>query len=220
MRKVIAEQFWLGSVDIGAIELDAESRDDIPALLIGIQAIYEDEATRTALFRLLEAHILPGRRRDTGRPGMDLWRILVMGLLKQGLRCDFDRLREIVNRHADVQAFLGHDVWLDPCRYKLQTIRDNVALPAPELLRKAGDLVAAAGQEILGLEPGAALVGRCDSFVAETDVHYPTDVGLLRDSVRCLIREASRACAAFGVSRWRQRRHWEGTVGELSENAE
>ena len=217
MRKVIAEQFWLGSVDIGAIELDAESRDDIPALLIGIQAIYEDEATRTALFRLLEAHILPGRRRDTGRPGMDLWRILVMGLLKQGLRCDFDRLREIADRHADVQAFLGHDVWFDPCRYKLQTIRDNVALLTPELLRKVNDLVAAAGQEILGLEPGAALVGRCDSFVVETDVHYPTDVGLLRDSVRCLIREASRACAAFGVSGWRQRRHWEGTVGALSD---
>ena len=207
MRKVIAERFWLGSVDIGAIELDAESRDDIPALLIGLQAIYEDETTRTALFRLLETHILPGHRRDTGRPGMDLWRILVMGLLKQGLRCDFDRLREIVNRHADVQSFPGHDVWFDPCRYKLQTIRDNVALPAPELLRKVNDLVAAAGQEILGLEPGAALVGRCDSFVVETDVHYPTDVGLLR--------EASRACAAFGVSGWRQRRHWEGTVGAL-----
>ena len=76
-------------------------------------------------------------------------------------------------------------------------------------------MFAAAGQEILGLEPGAALVGRCDSFVVETDVHYPTDVGLLRDSVRCLIREASRACGAFGVSGWRQRRHWEGTVGAL-----
>ena len=87
------------------------------------------------------------------------------GLLKQGLRCDFDRLREIADRHADVQSFPGHDVWFDPCRYKLRTIRDNVALPAPELLRKVNDLVAAAGQEILGLEPGAALVGRCDSFV-------------------------------------------------------
>ena len=215
MRKVIAERSWLGSVDIGAIELDAESRDDIPALLIGLQAIFEDEATREKLFRLLEAHILPGHRRDTGRPGMDLWRILAVGLLKQGLRCDFDRLREIVNRHADVQSFLGHDVWFDPCRYKLQTIRDNVALLTPELLGKVNDLVAAAGQEILGLEPGAALVGRCDSFVVETDVHYPTDVGLLRDSVRCLLREASRACAAFGVSGWRQRRHWERAVGSL-----
>ena len=40
-----------------------------------------------------------------------------MGVLKQGLRCDFDRLREIADRHANVQAFLGHDVWFDPCCY-------------------------------------------------------------------------------------------------------
>ena len=111
MRKVISEQSFLGSTNIGAIELDAKSRDDIPALLIGLQAIYLDEGTRTELFRLTEEHVLPGRRRNTGRPGMDLWRILVMGILKQGLRCDFDRLRKIVNRHVDVQVFLGHDVW-------------------------------------------------------------------------------------------------------------
>ena len=114
MRKVISEQSYLGSTNIGATELDTKSRDDIPALLIGLQAIYLDEGTRTELFRLTEEHVLPGRRRNTGRPGMDLWRILVMGILKQGLRCDFDRLREIVNRHVDVQVFLGHDVWFAP----------------------------------------------------------------------------------------------------------
>ena len=150
MRKVITEPSFLGSTDIGAIELDAKSRDDIPVLLIGLQAVHLDEGTRAELFRLLEAHILPGRRRDTGRPGMDLWRILVMGILKQGLRCDFDHLREIVNRHADVQAFLGHDVWFDPCRYELQTIRGNVSLPAPELLGKVSDPVVATGHGIAG----------------------------------------------------------------------
>ena len=73
---------FLGSTDIGAIELDAKSRDDIPAQLIGLQAIYMNEETRTELFRLLDAHVLPGRRRTTGRPGMDLWRILAVGVLK------------------------------------------------------------------------------------------------------------------------------------------
>ena len=80
MRKVIEEQSWLGSVDIGAIKLNAKSRDDIPAILIGLQAIWKDEAAREELLRLPEARILPDRRRDTGRPGMQLWRILVMGV--------------------------------------------------------------------------------------------------------------------------------------------
>ena len=95
MRKVMSKRSFLGLTGIGAIKLD--------------------EKSRTELFRLLDAHVLPGHRRSAGRSGMDPWRILVVGILKQGLRCDFNRLREIVNRRADVQAFLGHDVWFDSC---------------------------------------------------------------------------------------------------------
>ena len=207
MRKVIEERSWLGSVDIGAIKLDAKSRDDIPAVLIGLQAVRSDKAAREELFRLLDAHVLPDRRRDTGRPGMHLWRVLVMGVLKQGMNCDYDRLREIVNRHADVQAFLGHDVWFEPCFYELQNIRDNVELLTPELLREVNRLVVSTGHKVAGKKPGAALVGRCDSFVAETDVRHPTDFGLLWDSVRCLVRSASRACEGRGVGGWRQHGH-------------
>ena len=122
-----------------------------------------------------------------------------------------------MNRHADVQAFLGHDAWFDACRYELRTIRDNVSLVTPELLVKVNDLIVSTGHGIAGKKPGEALVGRCDSFVVETDVHYPTDAGLLRDSALCLIREASRSCGNFGVDGWRQRQYWENTVGVLFE---
>ena len=43
MRKVITEPSFPGSTDIGAIELDAKSRNDIPVLLIGLQVVYLDE---------------------------------------------------------------------------------------------------------------------------------------------------------------------------------
>ena len=82
-----------------------------------------------------------------------------MGILKQGLRCDCDRLREIVNRHADFQAFPGHDVWFDPCRYALRNIRDNVGLLTPELLREVNDLIVGTGHKVAGKKPGAAVVG-------------------------------------------------------------
>ena len=51
------------------------------------------------------------------------------------------------------------------------------------------------------------MAGRCDSFVAKTDVHYPTDVSLLWDAMRCLIRETGRAAIAAGVPGWRQWKH-------------
>ena len=49
--------------------------------------------------------------------------------------------------------------------------------------------------------------GRCDSFVVETDVHDPTDVALLWDTMRGLIRESGRAANACGLSGWRQGLH-------------
>ena len=84
----------LGEVDIGDIEIDTRSRDDIPALLLGLQHPSKDKTLRSRLFALLERHILPGTDRRVGRPGMEMWRIPVMGVVRQGLGCDFDRLQE------------------------------------------------------------------------------------------------------------------------------
>ena len=156
---------------------------------------------------LLEKHILPGTHRGVGRRGMEMWRILVLGVLKQGLGCDFDRLHNLANHHETVRAILGHSDFADKTHYELQTIVDNVSLMRPELLAEVGRLVVESGHAVARKKPGGRLRGRCDSLVVETDVHYPTDLGLLWDGVRCLIRETARAAAAHGVGGWRQHRH-------------
>ena len=51
--------------------------------------------------------------------------------------------------------------------------------------------------------------------MAETDVHYPTDVSLLWDAVRCLLRETGRAAEKSGVGGWRQWRHLSRSVQRL-----
>ena len=58
-----------------------------------------DEELRARLLALLDEHILPEADRTVGRPGMDLWQILVLGVLKQGLGCDLDRLHDLTNHH-------------------------------------------------------------------------------------------------------------------------
>ena len=160
MRKVIDLRRPLGSVPIEDIELTAKSRDDIPAVLIGLQAIYRNKATREELFRLLDKRVLPDRRRDTGRLGMELWAILVMGVLKHGLNCDYDRLHWLVNKEVDVQRFLGHSPGVADGEYELQTIRDNVELMTPELLREVSQLVAATGHKVLGNKAHRIDIGR------------------------------------------------------------
>ena len=66
-----------------------------------------------------------------------------------------------------------------------------------------------AGHALAGHEPQQPLAARCDSFVVETDVHYPTDVSLLWDALRCLLRSVVAAdCGLWGVRGWRQKRAW------------
>ena len=215
MREPISPQLELGEVRIEDIDLDLKSRDDIPALLIGLQHLYSDKGFRDRLFALMEEHILPGIERKVGRPGMEMWRILVMGVVKQGLGCDFDRLHELANQHMTLRQFLGHaDIW-DKHRYNYQTLVDNVSLLSPARLVGINHLIVESGHAVAGKKPGAPLRGRCDSFVVETDVHYPTDVSLRWDAMHCAIRTTGRAAAEHDVPGWRQWKHLHRSVKRL-----
>ena len=215
MREVHRSQFQLGQVPVEKVWINPKSRDDIPAVLKGLQHIWCDEALRARLFVLLDEHILPEADRTVGRPGMDLWQILVLGVLKQGLGCDFDRLHDLTNHHQTIRAFLGHGDFDDKTRYEYQTVVDNVSLLTPELLSAVGRLVVESGHKVAKKKPGEPLRGRCDSFVVETDVHYPTDVSLLWDAVRCLLRETGLTAEQYAVRGWRQWRHLSREVKKL-----
>ena len=91
-----------GEIAIGEIHIEAKSWDDIPAVLKGIQQIYTNPQLRQRIFALLIEQVRPSINLKMRRPGMDLWRVLVLAVLKQGLGCDYDRLQEI----ADPCVFL------------------------------------------------------------------------------------------------------------------
>ena len=62
-----------------------------------------------------------------GRPGMEQWRILVLGTLRVALGADFDRIQELANEHRTLRMMLGHGTF-DDKNYRLQTLRDNLKL--------------------------------------------------------------------------------------------
>ena len=148
MREIHRRQFQLGQVSIDKIRLDPKSRDDIPAVLKGLQHLWSDEALRARLFALLDEHVLPEVDRTVGRPGMELWQILVLGVLKQGLGCDFDRLHDLANQQQTIRMFLGHSDFGDETYYEYQTVVDNVSLLTPELLSAVGGLVVESGHKV------------------------------------------------------------------------
>ena len=61
-------------------------------MLRELQYIYVNIELRNAVYQLLETHIQPDADQDNGRPGMELWKIFVLGVLRLDLNWGYDRL--------------------------------------------------------------------------------------------------------------------------------
>lgn len=157
MRTVLHSQMNLGEEDIAKIRLDLKSRDDIPQLLAGLKFIYANPEVRKVVFEILK-EVIPKRvgtgkngpaSKDKGRPGMEQWRILVLGTLRLGLNADFDRVQELANQHRTVRQMLGHGISDDQQEYQVQTLKDNLRLFTPEILDRINQEVVRAGHQLL-----------------------------------------------------------------------
>lgn len=138
---------------------------------------------------------------------MDQWKILVLGVVRLGLDADYDRLQELANQHSTLRQMLGHADWVDTHTYELQTLKDNLRLFTPEILDRISAVVVNAGHTLLKKSTNDALKGRCDSFVVETDVHFPTDINLLFDAIRKAIEDIAKLSAQYALTDWRQSRY-------------
>jgi len=206
MRKTLQNQLTFGEIDISKIEFDPKSRDDIPQLLKGLQYMYTDHSSRKKIFQILREKISPKVDKNNGRPGMDLWKILVMGVLRLNLNWDYDRLHEMVNNHLKIREMLGQD-FFNRNLYHMQTLKDNIALLTPEILDEINQVVVDCGHKLVKKKDQIHLKGRCDSFVVETNVHFPTDANLLFDASRKVISLTAALCDKFDVPGWRQSKH-------------
>ncbi len=207
MRKVKEQQMKFGEVDIATVEFDLRSRDEIPKLLMGLQHIYCTPELREEVFKILEGIVSKDIDYQNGRPGMELWKILVLGTLRLNCNWDYDKLQEIANNHITLRQMLGHGFFDSKTKYALQTLKDNVSLLTPEVLDKVNQVVVKAGHNLVCKKKDEELKGKCDSFVVETDVHYPTDVNLLFDAIRKVITLTAMICSKTGFTDWRQSRH-------------
>ena len=207
----------IGQIDIADIEIDITSRDDIPMVLLGLQYIYITEPLRKAVFKILE-EVIPTKKTDQtndkvavdankGRPGMDQWCILVLGTLRLGLGADYDRIQELANQHRTLRMMLGHGLFTTDKDYRLQTLKDNLQLFTPEIMERINGEVIRAGYQLLDIDIHCLIRGRCDSFVLKTDVHFPTDINLLYDAIRVLIRECVAWSKDYGLPEWRQHQY-------------
>lgn len=220
MRKVKQMQMKLGEVNIADIAFDLRSRDEIPKLLMGLQHIWCTPELRERVFGILEKIVPEEISADTGRPGMELWKILVLGTIRLNCNWDYDKVQEIANQHSTLRQMLGHAFLDQSYQYPIQTIKDNVRLMTPEVLDEINQVVVKAGHNLVKKKGQAGLKAKCDSFVMKTDSHYPTDINLLLDAMRGVIVLTARICCLFGLEGWRQSFHNLKSIKKLYRRAQ
>lgn len=207
MRTIKKDQMKIDQVNIADIRFDPRSRDEIPQLLRGLQHIFCTPDLREQVFAVLERMIPKKVDKHNGRPGMELWKILVLGTLRLNCNWNYDTLQEMTNHHNILRKMLGHAGWEDETHYPLQTLKDNVRLLTPEVLEEINRVVVEAGHQLVKKrekEAAERLRVRCDSFVVETNVHYPTNANLLYDAVRKVITLTNQLCQESGVAGFRK----------------
>lgn len=222
MRQHFTVQPEFGLVPIEQIVLPLKSRDELPPILAGLQWIWTQPALKAEIFALLEAKILAGKK-ATGRTGLDLWQILVLGVVRLGLDANYDRLEDFANHHTLIRQFLGVPAapfGTDDRCFGHQTLRDNVALLDEDTLREINACVAAAGRVVFKKNDRASVAPlelKVDTYVLETDVHFPTDLNLLWDAGRKCVDWIEKLHAQPGLTlpAWRKAKDWRRRLKSL-----
>lgn len=204
MRLRFQEQPRFDCPEVGRVQLNLKCRDELIPILRALQHIYEDVPSRRQLLDWVGKDVCGGCSRKLGRQGLDYWSITVLSAVRLGCNLDYDKLQDLAEQHRNLRLMMGIGDWVEKIDFDWRRIRDNVCLLRPETLVKINQLIVAAGHELV---PEAIEAVRGDSFVVETNIHYPTESSLIGDGLRKVIGLATELAEKHGLVGWRQHEH-------------
>src|SRR5260370_40340622 len=136
---------------------------------------------------------------------MNYWEIAVLAGVRLGCNLDYDKLQDLAENHRRLRQIMGIGDWqAEEVDFDWRRLEDNLIKLRPQTLKRINDLIVRAGHE---LEPQAIKSVRGDTFVVETNIHYPTESSLIGDGLRKVVTLAAGVGAAQGVPGWRQQKH-------------
>lgn len=203
MRHSFKRQLSLSAITSNDLIGQHHTRDDIDKLVMGFNVILETPKLRDAIIDALTVGL--DLKSDIGREGMDYWSMFVFGSARTSLDIDYDRLQNLANNHAALRKVIGHGDLDGHQQYGLTTLKDNIRLVTDDMLSEINTMIVKHGQKYVHpYSKKSTLTCRADSYVAMTDVHFPTDIRLLFDSVRKVIEMVSHLCKSNNVKGYRQ----------------
>ncbi len=215
VRKHYQQQHRFDVSPIANVPLNLECRDEIVPILLGLQHLYTDTKLRKKVVTLIASDLNEDSRRDVGRPGMDDWHVVVLASVRLGCNLDYDKLQDHVENHRALRGIMGIGDWQDADGFTYRRIRDTLCQVKPSTLSKINDIVVGAGHAIA---PEAAKSVRADSFVIETNIHYPTESSLILDGVRKFVPLCVELARDLNIEGWRQADHLVKKIKRLKQN--
>lgn len=207
MRQRFQQQTTLGITPVSEVKFPLRSRDELPPVLMALQHIFVTPELNEKVFALLEKKVLKDKKK-TGRKGMDLWHILVLAVIRHTLDTNWDRLEHIANYDVLLRKILGIHVekfGIEETEFAYQTIVDNVSQIDDELLHQINLMVVKHGHNLLKKKDEETnLQLKTDSYALETNVHFPTDLNLLHDSLRKGLDMVEKLRKISDIKGWRK----------------
>ena len=204
MRLACPEQ-RLDCLPISEVTLNLNCRDEIIPILRGLQHLYGNAPLRRELLTLVGKDVNQSTSRKRGRRGMNYWEIAVLASVRLGCNLDYDKLQDLAENHRRLRQIMGIGDWQEEeVDFDWRRIEDNLMKLRPATVKKINDLIVRAGHD---LQPQAIASVRGDTFVVETNIHYPTESSLIGDGLRKVVTLAAALAALHGQPGWRQHRH-------------
>lgn len=210
MRKRFEQQFSLGRLLIEDTQIPTAKRSGaLPGLCAALKEIYINPQYNEKIFSILESKILP-KNNKTGRVGLDLWQIFVLAQVRLCQNISYDELHHIANYDGLMRQIMGIETesGFDRQEIGYQRIIDNVGLLDDETVRELNQVIVELGHGVFKKKDTVALQLKTDSFVVESNVHFPTDYNLLWDSARKSIDMIIKLQQKNKQPGWRKLHNW------------
>ena len=211
MRKRFEQQLSIGQFPISETKINSKSKNSLDELLAALKEIYCTQEYNEKIFSLLEKHINAQKKR-TGRRGMDLWCIFVLAQVRLCQNASYDDLHNLANNHRTMRLIMGIERSFGYNReeFSYQNIYDNITMLSDEVITEINTIVVDFGhKEVFKKKENTALRLKTDSFVVESNVHFPTDYNLLWDSARKCLDTVSLFLEKYNeLGGWRKIENW------------
>lgn len=210
MRKRFEQQITIGRLLIQDTEIPTAKRSGpLPGLCAALKEIFITGEWNERVFQVLESKIF-SKSNTTGRPGMDLWQIFVLSQVRLCQNISYDALHDLANHHSLIRQIMGieSDIGFEKPKIGYQNIIDNVGLLDDETVKELNNIIVDFGHQVFKKKEVAPLCLKTDSFVVESNVHFPTDYNLLWDSARKSIDVMKQLQEKHNLPGWRKANNW------------